>query len=196
MHPRPPAALLPAARPSAGRFTAIGVLLAALLGACDSTTTTTSERCDVQLSALSPTEAVAGDAVTITGKPMTTVWDSAVYVDQTRAELRSVDRDGCDACDTCRDDAGCTECSDCDACDAQCDRECTQTATFVVPGGVSGQLPVRLFNVHGESPPLTLAVSATDTGGPETGETGETGGTGETGETGAHETGAETGTTP
>lgn len=179
-------------------------LLALLLGACDSSSTASSERCDVVLSALSPDEAVAGDAVVISGKPMTTVWDSAVYVDRTRAELRSVDRDGCDACDTCRDDNDCTDCSDCDACDALCDRDCAETATFVVPVGLSGQLPVRLFNVHGESGPLTLNVSGGDTAAQETGETGaetggETGNTGETAETGAEtgtETGAETGTAP
>lgn len=156
------------------------VLLAA---ACDETTVQSSERCEVVAASLAPTEASPGDAVTITATPQTTVWDTAVYVGRTRAELLSVDRDGCDACDTCREEAYCTVCADCDACDAVCKTECVETTTFAVPSGVSGQVAVRLFNVHGQSAPLSLTVQGSDTAA-ETGAGGETGETGSGGETG------------
>ena len=175
-------------------------LLALLpLLACEDSSYAVSLRCDVFLSGATPAEARPGESVVLTGTPLTQVWDTAVYVGPTRAELTALDREGCDACDECKEDSDCTDCSDCDACDALCEEECVETATFVVPELEPGATGIRLINVHGQSEALPFTVlAATDTGGAETGttETGttETGG-GETGggETGTSETGAESG---
>ena len=166
-------------------WTFLSPLALALVAGCDDSTDSTSGACEVAISSLSPTSASPGAQVIVRGKPMTTVWDSAVYVDLTRAQLESVDRDGCDACDTCRVNNACTTCSDCDACDTLCASECVETATFVVPSGLSGTTAVRLFNVYGQSQPLDLTVVPLDTGASETG-MAETG----TPETGEPETGS------
>lgn len=164
--------------------------LLALLVACDETSYSYTLRCDVSLSAIAPAEAAPGETVTLTGAPFTHVWDTAVYLDQTRVPVSEVDRDTCDACDECRDEQGCTECVACDACAIVCESTCVETTSFVVPELPSGEVAVRLFNVHGQSTPLTLTVLSDAVGG-ETGAT-ETGTT----ETGTTETGtAETGTT-
>lgn len=171
---------------------ALSLLCLGSLAACDTSSTSVSLRCDVLISSEQPQEAAAGDAVVLTGKPFTTIWDTSVYLDQTRALLLDLDRDSCDACDDCRDDYDCNACGDCDACDTLCAESCVETATFRVPALDPGAYDVTLVNVHGVSAPVPLTIAAP----PETGETGaetgqETGA--ETGHETASETGAETG---
>ncbi len=169
------------------------LLLLLLAAGCDDDSYAVSLRCEVFLQDLSPVEASPGDTVTLTGTPFTNLWDTSVYVAGVRAELTEVDRESCETCDECREEQDCTDCSDCDACDVTCEQTCSETASFVVPALPAGAADVLLFNVHGESQPLSLLVlgvadsgqdSATETGSAETGST-ETGST----ETGSAETG-------
>jgi len=117
-------------------------------------------RCDVYVSSIAPETAEVGESVILSGKPYTSVYDSAVYVGNSRATVTGVDRDNCATCDACRVQAGCTECGDCDVCDQECSINCVETVTFTVPevdGGVHG---VQLFNGHGQSHIVELTVPA------------------------------------
>jgi len=173
------------------RLSALPLLGLPFLAACDDSSTAVSLRCDVVIASELPEQAAPGDAVVLTGTPFTTIWDSAVYLDQTRAQLLDVSRDGCDACDECRDDYDCNACGDCDACDTLCNEGCVETTTFEVPALAPGAYDVTLVNVHGVSPPVPLIVPASPETGAETGETGHE--TAETGRDTGPETGAETG---
>ena len=169
---------------------AIALFGLSLTAACDTSTTSVSLRCDVLLSSEAPQQAAAGDAVVLTGTPFTTIWDTSVYLDQTRARLLDVSRDDCDTCDTCREDYDCNACGDCDACDTICTESCVETTTFEVPAVAPGVYDVTLVNVHGVSAPVPLTIPAPA----ETGETGETGhDSGETGQETGRDTGPETG---
>lgn len=147
---------------------------------CSTDLATLSLRCDVVLTDASPSSALPGSEVVLTGHPFTSVWDSAVYVGDLRAQLTDLSREDCDDCDECREEQDCTACSDCDACDAACGADCVETATFTVPDAPAGPALVRLYSSHGASAPITLTVEAP----PAETATGETG----AGETGASET--------
>ena len=96
---------------------------------------------------------------------MTSIWDTAVYVSDTRAELVSLQRDGCDSCDECRDQNNCEVCDDCDVCDAKCDTECVESVDFIAPAMPTGPADVSFYNGHGQSNPISLTYSETpDTG--------------------------------
>lgn len=170
-------------------------LLSALYG-CDDDVTVLADRCEVTVAEAAPSSGLPGDEVTLTGKPFTSTWDTAIYLGNTRAEVLSVDREGCDDCDECREDEGCTACGDCDACDALCAEECVETAQFVVPERPAGETEIRLLNSRGSSAPVAFTVLSdhADTGG-DSGDSGDSGA--HTGETGAHtgETAAHTGET-
>jgi hypothetical protein len=154
---------------------------------CNEAATIEQYRCDVRIAALSPSSGSPGEAVTVTGTPFTTSWDTAVYVGGTRALVDEVNRYDCDPCDECLDehidDCKARMCADCDVCDVLC-TACTEVATFVVPDVAAGETSVRLLNSHGESNgmPFVVAAKPVDTGdsGNETGdsaspETGESG---------------------
>ena len=158
----------------------------ALVG-CTTSTTITSPRCDLTVGTPSPTEAAAGTTVTLSATPMTSTWDTAVYVGGMRATVLEVTRDNCDTCDTCRSDAGCTSCGDCDVCDLECSQDCSESVSFDLPLGLpAGANPVWVYNEHGTGGPADVTIlSAPDTGTKDTG----------TKDTGAHDTGTkDTGT--
>jgi hypothetical protein len=162
-----------------------------LAGSCAVSTTTVLQTCHVRLEILKPDRIEPGENAIVEGHPFTSAYDTAVYVDDTRATLLDVTRLDCDACDTCIVNEECGICSDCDACDATC-AACFETATFLVPKVGSGQHEVRLFNRHGESNALSFEIAPVDTG-IETGshDTGTETGSHDTGtETGSHDTGA------
>ena len=149
-----------------------------LLSACSTPTDIFALRCDVMVSDIAPQPAAQGEAVTITGTPFTSTYDSAVYVGAERASVLDVSRTGCDTCDACRAQAGCTECSDCDACDSICANECVETITFTVPDVEPGVHGLQLFNAHGQTPVMDLYVEST-------GYPGDDGGDGDTADTGS-----------
>ena len=135
---------------------------------CSSTPVTLAQNCDVRLSSVSPTSVSDGDTVRGVGGPMTSIWDTAVYVDGTRAELVSLQRDGCEACDECKQENSCTACDDCDECDAQCDSECVESVDFLAPSVDGTSANVSFYNGHGQSNPISIMyTSGTDTADPE-----------------------------
>lgn len=136
-----------------------------LLTACDTTSVTLSQNCDVRISTLNPSTSQAGEIVAAEGGPMTQVWDTAVYVDGTRAEVVAIDRQGCEACDSCKEEYKCQACEDCDDCDALCATDCTEVVQFVTPEHDAGTVQVSLFNGHGQSNSVPLLMTSNnDTG--------------------------------
>lgn len=162
----------PAGHPRPASLVTVAILALLNQAGCEDSSYAVSLRCDVLLTEASPPTAAPGAAVTITGSPMTYVWDTAVYVGGARAEVTEVEREGCDDCDTCREDEECTSCSDCDACDAACAEECVETTTFVVPALEPGETWIRLYNVHGQSAALPFVVEGAAETGADTSETG------------------------
>ena len=139
-------------------------MLALLLFACDTTFTSTSQSCEVDLIAVEPAEVQPGDTVTLTATPLTEPWDTAIRVGGLDVEVLSVAREGCDDCVVCQAEQGCVGCKDdCDTCDATCET-CVETATFTVPALDAGDHAVLLFNANGGSNPITLTVREPDTG--------------------------------
>lgn len=139
-------------------------LLAFALG-CDTAMEPIALRCDTFLSSLSPTEASPGATVTATGTPLTTTWDTAIYVGDTRAPILRIDRDQCTLCDDCRAKNQCTACSECDVCADTCRDICLETITFSVPTMSYGVTDVTMYNRHGQSNAIKLSILGTgDTG--------------------------------
>jgi len=138
---------------------------------CDTDDTESSTPCVVALESVEPGAATAGETATLTGRPFTTVYDSAVYVGSQRATVMDLDRTDCEACDACRDDEQCSACGDCDDCDTIC-TECIETLTFTVPQAESGLTTIQLFNAYGNTAPLDFEVLSIDTGTPPS-DTGE-----------------------
>jgi len=151
---------------------------------CAQSTVSTIDLCDVTLVSAEPAAAAPGDVVVITGSPLTTDYDTALYVGGARAQVTAVDRDECSECDTCREEAECLVCGDCDECDAICESDCVETVSFVVPAVAEGDAVVQLYNTYGGSGALTLEILGTS----DTGDTGDTGDTSDTGDTGAGST--------
>ena len=149
----------------------LGMLLsAALLGiACTATTTTVEPSCEVVLAPVEPESGQPGDTLVLSASPLTSDFDSVVSMDSGRAELVSVDREGCDTCDTCRDDNDCSPCGDCSACDLTCEESCEETITVLVPALDPGVRQVRVTNSYGSSNlqpfEVLAATSSDDTGG-------------------------------
>ncbi|MCK6507616.1 hypothetical protein L6R53_30330 [Myxococcota bacterium] len=146
------------------------LLLATAVG-CASESTVLSPRCDLTLGAPAPSPVQVGQTVTLPAAPLTSSWDTAVYVGGARATVLEVSREGCDDCDECREAAGCTACGDCDACDRECSQSCVETVQFAVPDSLGGGAwPVWVYNLHGTGGPATLEIqSPPDTGADDTG---------------------------
>ncbi len=140
-------------------------LFAALLACGDQDEAVYS--CQVTLSEVAPAEVLPGETVVLTGKPMSTAADSALWIGGTSAQITDVTRTDCEVCDTCKTTQGCVTCGeDCDACYTDC-LSCVETLSFVAPELDAGQYGLQLFNVYGvtESPlSLTLGESPVDTG--------------------------------
>lgn len=147
------------------RFLAILLAILPILLAtqCETEAVSPSRSCEVVLNSADPSEGEVGDEVVVAGSPLTTIQDSLLMVGGTPAEVVSVDRIGCDACDTCVVEQDCSPCGDCDACDAVCDAECTETLRFVVPEREAGTADLTLYNLYGNSDPLSFSVQAAET---------------------------------
>jgi hypothetical protein len=150
------------------------VLLFGLL-ACADDTVISSATCDLELLELSIEASPPGASVTLRARPLTTAFDTALLLDNTRAAIVDLTREGCESCDSCREEAVCTTCGDCDSCDAACKAECIEQVQFIVPEMDSGEATLRLINQHGQSDGLPFTISppadtgsAMDTGPPDT----------------------------
>lgn len=146
-----------------------------MLFGCSTTSTQLAQNCDVRLLELDPSEASIGDTVTATGRPMTSVWDTAVFVGSDRASLVDVNRLDCEACDECREAENCDACSDCAPCLTECTETCVEQVSFVVPNISESSSTVSMYNGHGQSNLLPISlVSTTDTGTPDSGTPSDT----------------------
>ncbi len=145
------------------------LLMLALLAACQETTVTLTERCDVYLSALAPDAAPPGAPVVATARPLTQTWDTVVHVGGSPAKVDGVSRTDCAECDSCRSTERCSACDACNSCDDVCRDRCVQTVQFTVPQLDPGSHSVSLVNQHGHSTSLPFTVlGPPDTGGTDT----------------------------
>ncbi len=145
-----------------------------LLMACGTATFDIVEDCDVLTSAISPDAGEPGTQVAAVVSPVTTHWDTAVYLDGVRAEVSEITRTNCETCDACREEQGCVACNDCDACDALCKERCVESVVFTVPDMPAGDASVVIYNNHGTSNPVSFTVEGTsDSGTPDTGTSAE-----------------------
>ncbi len=155
------------------------MLLLLTLFACSDETVSDVASCDVVLETLAPESGTIGTSVTLTGTPLTSHFDTALYVGGVRAEVSAVTRSGCNACDECRAEQACNACEDCDACDVECRVECVESLDFTVPDAPTGDQTLLLYNAHGSSNSLSFEVlaSSVDTGASDTGasDTGSSG---------------------
>jgi hypothetical protein len=159
------------------------VLLFLTLFACSDETVSDVASCDVVLEIVSPESGTAGTSATLTGSPLTSHFDTALYVGGVRADVSLVTRSSCDACDTCRAEQSCNSCEDCDACDVECRVDCVESLVFTVPDAPQGDHRLLLYNAHGSS--NTLLFSVVDS--VDTGDTG--GGAGTGGDSGTSDSG-------
>ena len=150
------------------------MILVFFFAACGTQTYDLAEDCDVRAAELSPAEAAPSERVSATTSPVTTIWDTAVYVNDSRAEIIDIERTNCEACDQCMVDEGCLACDDCDACDVICRSECVELINFIVPEIAPGTARVSIYNGHGRSNSLALLVTArNDTGSPDMADSGD-----------------------
>ncbi|HCH63265.1 MAG: hypothetical protein CL927_17810 [Deltaproteobacteria bacterium] len=152
-------------------------MLLGMLGfiGCNQPTEVIALRCDVTITDIQPQPSAVGESAQLFGGPFTSVYDSAVYVGESRATVLEVDRSSCIECDVCRARSGCTECSDCDVCDRLCATTCTESVLFEVPDVSAGDYGLQLFNAHGQSKVMSFAVEssgfeATDTSAGDSGD--------------------------
>lgn len=132
------------------------------LVACSTTDVVTLGTCDVALFPPSVDEARPSEPVTLSGTPLTTDWDTVVYVGGAEATITALDRVGCETCDACRVESLCTECGDCDDCDRVCAEQCDEFLTFLMPELAPGRVDVWLINRHGRSDTLQMTVLESD----------------------------------
>ncbi len=135
------------------------LLIVSFLMACGTQSVDITEDCDVRIFALTPTMGSAGTIVSAETAPITSIWDTAVYVNNERAEITEIQRDNCDACDQCKTDFACLACDDCDACDEICRTECVESLAFIVPELDPTDAQVVIYNGHGGSNPSPFSVT-------------------------------------
>ena len=87
---------------------------------------------------------------------MTSIWDTAVYFSDTRAEVIDLQREGCEECDECRESNRCKACDDCDACDMLCEQECSESIDFIAPEVAGTSAAVSFYNGHGQSNAISV----------------------------------------
>ncbi len=142
-------------------------LAAALtLTACATTTVVTLGTCDVSLDETAALEAAPGEPLVLTGTPMTTDWDTVVWMGDVQADVVQVERVGCTSCDGCREIEVCGACEDCDACDRLCEEQCVETVTVLVPDLPAGEVDAWIVNRHGRSAPIPVTVTGAEDTGP------------------------------
>lgn len=142
-------------------------LVLALLMGCTTTTSSLPPTCELSALELSVETAWPGVRVTAHTTPMTTAWDTVVTVGSQRAEVDTVERDGCEACDACTEANACSTCGiTCAACVDAC-AACDESVVFVVPDLDGGRHDVVVRNGVGSSPRAALTVTGmSDTAAP------------------------------
>lgn len=133
-------------------------LILMCLAGCEEASTPLTERCDISLSALSPSSAVPGASVIATVDPVSSSWDTVVQVGNAEADVEAVARTDCEECDACRVEQTCTDCETCSACDDECRDRCLETVQFTVPDVSEGDHAVSVLNKHGHSNSLVFTV--------------------------------------
>ena len=146
------------------RMAALIVLTPLILATeCGTEAVSPSQSCEIVLESPEPAEAEVGSEIQLAAHPMTTLQDTRLLVGGIDATLLSIDRLGCDACDACILETECSPCGDCDACDAICEAECSESVRFIVPEREPGEAEITLYNLYGNSDPVSFFVAESST---------------------------------
>ena len=153
------------------------------MGGCAQESSTPTPTCTLDLAVESP-EVYPGQSLTLSGGPLTAVYDTRAQVGGLNAIVQDISRTECAACDACREEAECTGCFACTECEASCDT-CTEALAIEVPALPAGPADLVVLNAYGSSSPLQLQVLDTDTGTPDSGffDLGDSGDSGDTAST-------------
>ena len=141
------------------------MILITLLSACFSTSAPPYLVCDIPLELAAQTDT----EVTLTGTPMSTVADTLVTIDGTRAQVLEIVRNDCAECDQCQDQNNCRACGRCLACTTACST-CAESVRIQPATIGNGQL--ELLNKYGSG--KIYLDTHDDTSERQTSETGDT----------------------
>jgi hypothetical protein len=108
-------------------------------------------------------EVYPGQALTLSGGPLTTTYDTRAQIGGRDATVRDVSRTECDACDACREDAECSGCFACADCELTCET-CVEALVIEVPSLPAGPAKLIVVNAYGSNAPLQLQILEADTG--------------------------------
>jgi hypothetical protein len=147
---------------------------------CTQQVITTNPTCTLDLG-LEVTEVYAGELITVTGGPFTSLYDTRAHIRGVDSELSELNRTDCAICDACQEEAECNGCLSCLDCEASCET-CVQSIVVRVPDISAGTANLILLNAYGSSQPLPLLIlhsdtAAADTANPIFGDTGDSAGT-------------------
>lgn len=125
------------------------MLLALILG-CTTAETLTVPLCLLDTPSPTVSDIQVGETLTVTTSPVSTLWDSTLYIGAARAELTSLDRTDCDTCDSCRETQSCSGCGACDECALSC-ASCNESLSAIVPDVAEGPQSITVINHYGRS---------------------------------------------
>lgn len=131
-----------------------------LLLSCETSSVVYTPMCGLEELTASATTVRPGESVTLTTRPLTTLWDTAITFGDQRLTPLSLERTECSSCDTCIEESGCSTCGTvCSSCAEQCSL-CVETVSIEIPYVSEGTWPLQIVNHHGRSPDLDFTVEA------------------------------------
>ena len=131
-----------------------------LLLSCETSSVVYTPMCGLEQPRATATTVQPGELVTLTTRPLTTLWDTAITFGDQRLTPLSLERSECSSCDVCIDESGCATCGEvCESCVELCSL-CIETVSIEIPYVSSGTWPLQVVNHHGRSPVLDFTVQA------------------------------------
>ncbi len=131
-----------------------------LLLSCETSSVVYTPMCGLEVPSATATTVQPGEVVTLTTRPLTTLWDTAVTFGDQRIPPLSLDRSECASCDACIEESGCQTCGQtCSSCTELCSL-CIETLSIEIPYVPAGTWPLQIVNHHGRSPVLNFTVEA------------------------------------
>ena len=97
----------------------------------------------------------------IYASPLSTDWDTTVFLDGESVPVISVQRLGCSSCENCRLENGCDSCGDCENCIMNCDPTvCVESISIQTPILSSSTVSLQIINQYGHTPVYQLEVDS------------------------------------
>ena len=97
----------------------------------------------------------------IYASPLSTDWDTSVFINGDSVPVLSVQRLGCSSCEICRLENGCDSCGDCESCRMSCDPTvCIESVSVQLPSLSETTATLQIINQYGHTPVTVVDVSA------------------------------------